>query len=196
VPRRLYRQLIGFDPSDAALTNLASLWGANGDVRAVASAIVRSPEFLTPAAIGIRAKTPVELIVSGAKALRVDLGATDLGWQMNSFMNQHPFFPPNVSGWPSGKLWLNAGVTMTWCSIVQAFAQTAAQTNGGVPSRLLSSATPTTAAQVAARLCGVTDLTSATASALHSYATGATWDVNRAAGTLALVLVSPEFAIA
>jgi uncharacterized protein (DUF1800 family) len=156
---------------------------------------VRSSAFLSPAAIGSRVKTPVELIVSGAKALGFDLTASDYSWQMRDFLSQHPFYPPNVSGWPVGNLWLNAGVAMTWCGLVQDFAVASVKASGGVASQLFSSASPSTAPHAAARLCGITDLSPASASGLSSYATASTWNLNRAAGTLALVLLSPEFAV-
>ena len=195
VPRRLYRELVGLEPDKATLDHLATTFGTTGDVKGVVKAIATSPAFLSAAAIGAKVKTPVELIVSGAKALGFDLSTADYGWQMRDFLNQHPFFPPNVSGWPAGHVWLNAGVTMTWCSIAQDFAVASSKASGGVAAKLLATASPSTAPTVAARLCGITDLSPASASGLATYARGAKWDINRAAGTLALVLVTPEFAV-
>ena len=108
-------------------------------------------------------------------------------------MNQHPFFPPNVSGWSPGRRWLNSAVAMTWCGIVQQFAATARNATAGVVPQLVASANATTAPAVAARMCGLTDLSAATQSGLASYASGAAWNADRAAGLLSLVLVSPEF---
>ncbi len=193
VPRRLYRELVGLEPDAATLDTLATAFGPSGDVRAVVSAIVKLPAFLSEAAVGAKAKTPVELVVSGAKALGIDLSTIDLSWQLRDLFGQHPFLPPNVSGWPAGKRWLNTSVAMTWCAIVQQFVVRARDAADGVASRLLTSATPATAPAAAARLCGLTDLSTATAAGLSNYAAAAPWNLDRAAGTLALVLVSPEF---
>ena len=193
VPRRLYRELVGLEPDAATLGQLAGAYGPTGDVRAVVSAIVNLPAFLSDPAIGCRAKTPVELMVSAAKALRFDLSAVDYTWQMRDLLGQYPFLPPNVSGWPAGKRWLNTGVAMTWCGMLQDFIAGSRNATGGVVQQLLTSASPATAPAAAARMCGITDLSPATASALSSYASGAAWNVDRAAGTLALVLLSPEF---
>jgi hypothetical protein len=135
----------------------------------------------------------VELVVSGAKALGFDLSTVDLSWQLRDLFGQHPFLPPNVSGWPAGKRWLNTSVAMTWCGIVQQFVGTSRNTAGGVVGRLLASASPATAPTAAARMCGITDLSPATATGLANYVAAAPWSLDRAAGTLALVLVSPEF---
>ncbi len=193
VPRRLYRELVGLEPDTATLDTLAAAFGPAGDVRAVVSAIVHHPSFLSDAAIGAKAKTPIELVVSGAKALGIDLSTVDLSWQLRDLFGQHPFLPPNVSGWPAGRRWLNTSVVMTWCAIVQQFVATSRNTTGGVVAQLLATATPATAPAVAARMCGITDLTPATASGLASFVTSAPWNLDRAAGTLALVVVSPEF---
>jgi uncharacterized protein (DUF1800 family) len=195
IPARLYLELVGRAPDLATLKALGRLWGTTGDVRAVVSAIAHSSAFLAPAAIGSRVKSPVELIASGARALRFPLGASDYGWQMSTFMNQHPFFPPNVAGWPEGTTWLNAGVDMTWGGIVQDFARASAASTTGVAAELLRTSSPTTAPDVAARLCGIVDLSPTTARALHAYTTTGTWDRIRAAGALALVLVAPEFLV-
>ena len=195
VPARLYRELVGLAPDQATLAALATVWGRSGDVGAVVGAIAQSPAFLSSAAIGCKVRTPVELIAAGAKVTGFNLTTSDYGWQMSSFMNQHPFFPPNVSGWPAGTAWLNAGVAMTWGAIVQDFVTASVASSTGVVAKLLASATATTAPTVAAKLAGITDLSKATAQALATYAAGGAWDIDRAAGTLALVLVSPEFTV-
>jgi hypothetical protein len=53
---------------------------------------------------------------------------------------------------------------------------------------------PAQAATEAARLACITDLTLSTRNALSTYAAGGKWGIDRAAGTLGLLLVSPEFA--
>lgn len=193
VPRRLFRELVGLEPDAATLDQLAAAFGSTGDVKAVVSAIVHLPVFLADAAISAKAKTPIELLASAAKVLRFDLSAADYSWQLRDLMGQYPFLPPNVSGWPAGKRWLNTAVAMTWCGILQEFVSASRSATNGVVAQLLASATAATAPAVAARMCGIPDLSSATASGLGSYATGGTWNLDRAAGVLALVLLSPEF---
>ena len=195
IPARLYQELVGHAPDVATLKSLGTRWGTVGDVRSVVSAIAHSPAFLAPAAIGSRVKSPVELLASGARVMGYPLGSSDYGWQLSSFMNQHPFFPPNVSGWPEGTLWLNAGVDMTWGGIVQDFASASAASPNGVAAKLWLTESPRSAPAAVARHCGITDLTESTARALHEYTTSGSWDRFRAAGAMALVLVSPEFLV-
>jgi hypothetical protein len=66
---------------------------------------------------------------------------------------------------------------------------------GSAVQRLFTSTSGAAAGVAAARMCGIVDLSPATASSLASYAGGGSWTVDRAAGTLGLVLVSPEFSV-
>ena len=195
IPARLFRELVGYAPDRATLRSLGELWGTDGDVRAVVSAIVRSPAFLAPEAIGTRIKSPVELLASGARVMGFPLGSSDYGWQLSSFMNQNPFFPPNVAGWPEGAMWLNAGVDMTWGSIVQDFAAATAASSSGRPR---SSGWRSPHAPPRPPPCGCAgSRTSRRRPPARSTRTrrAGSWDRYRAAGTLALVLVSPEFLV-
>ena len=56
-------------------------------------------------------------------------------------------------------------------------------------------AAPAATAAAAARLCGITDLSNATSAAIASYIASGPWTATQAAGTLALVLLSPEFSV-
>ncbi len=139
-------------------------------------------------------KSPVELLASGARVMGFPLGPSDYGWQLSSFMNQHPYFPPNVSGWPEGTLWLNAGVDMTWGGIVQDFAAASAASSKGMAAKLWLRESPLSAPAAAARLCGITDLRA------HRQGAPPVHD-GRVVGplpsgrSLALLLVSPEFLV-
>ncbi len=195
VPARLHRELTGLAPSTATLKTLGALWGNTGNVLAVVEAIVKSPTFLSAAAIGSKVKTPVELMISGARVMQFKLGPTDYGWQLSTFMNQHPFYPPNVSGWPAGRIWLNSGVTMSWGSIVQDFATASLADPKGTAQVLLSKSNKAGAPGTAVHLCGLSGVSTTTMKALVSYVNAGPWSRERAAGLLALVLVSPEFAI-
>jgi uncharacterized protein (DUF1800 family) len=195
VPRRMYRELVGLEPDAATLDALAGAYGTAGDLRALVTAVVNLPAFLSDAAIGAKAKTPVELVVAGAKVLGFDLSTVDLTWQLRDLFGQHPFLPPNVSGWPAGRRWLNTAVAMTWCGIVQQFLSATRTLTGGAVQRLFTSTSPAGAPAAAARMCGVVELTPATASSLASFVAGGSWTVDRAAGVLGLVLLSPEFSV-
>jgi hypothetical protein len=111
---------------------------------------------------------------------------------------QHPFFAPNVSGWPSGSTWLHAGTLVTWSKV--SFWLTCLD-NGKADSaivsptirRLKAEATGATGGALALKLAGLYDVSPQTTQAVRDYAAAGPWDHWRAAGTLALALQSPEF---
>jgi uncharacterized protein (DUF1800 family) len=193
VPARLYRELVGLEPSTATLEVLRPSWTASGDVRAVVTAICNLPDFLDDTAIGSKVKTPIDLLVSAGRVLNIDMTKTDFGWQLRDILGMHPMFPPNVGGWPAGTRWLNAGGLMCWNGFAQVLAMSARNTPGS-PVAQLAAVPPAQAATEAARLACITDLTASTTNALNTFAAGAKWGLDRAAGTFALLLVSPEFA--
>ena len=194
VPKRVYRELVGFDPDPATLDGLAAAFGPTGDLNALVAAIAARPEFLSDAAIGCRVKSPVELVASAAKALGVhDLSSFQLSWQMRDMMGQQPFLPPNVSGWPSGPRWLHAGYLMTWCSLANAFVGSVRNVPGSPVQQLFAGANKTTAATVGAGLVGLASLQPSTTAALATYAGAGSWTIDRAAGVITLLLLSPDF---
>ena len=103
VPARFYRELTGLVASPEVLQALAPAWGPDGNIAALVTAIANRPEFLSDQAIFSKVKTPVELLVSATRLLGWGGLTTDanLGWLLRE-QAQHPFTPPNVSGWPKG----------------------------------------------------------------------------------------------
>jgi uncharacterized protein (DUF1800 family) len=200
VPRRLYRELVGLEPDNATLVALAAAWGANGDIAATVAAIARRPEFVSDAAIRSRVKSPVELVVAASRVLGVQefphLGLWWVLWQLR----QHPFLPPNVSGWPSGSSWLHAGTLVNWSGPVQWIAFSDDGTDGVAANlqlpavrRLFVEGNSLTGGDLALQLAGLHDVSLQTLGAVRAYAAAGQWSYARAAATLCLVLQSPEF---
>ena len=192
VPRRLYRELMGREPTTAQLDALGTTWGNHGDVGAVVSAIAQDPLFLDASTMATKVRTPVELVAAAARILRVDLASVSLGWELRDLMGQHPLVPPNVSGWPAGTRWLSTSVVLTWSAVVQALVTRSYSIPDG-PIQQLHAAGASAAATEAIRLTCLTEATAGTQQALAAYAGGAAWTVDRAAGCVAVALLSPEF---
>ena len=195
VPRRLWRELVGVDPTPAQLGSLAAAWGSHGDVAATVEAIVTDPAFLDPACFATKVRTPVELVVGAARVLRVDLTSVRIGWELRDLMGQHPLMPPNVAGWPGGTRWFSTSIFLTWSQLVTQLVGRSLQLSAG-PIDELHAAGAAGAADEAIRLTCLTEATPGTRAALGDYATAGSWNRDRAAGTLALALLSPEWSVA
>ena len=77
------------------------------DMRPLLRMILTSQAFYSDKAIGTQIKSPIQLVVGSARILGID--APDrraLGSALNQ-MGQVPLEPPNVKGWPGGRMWIN-----------------------------------------------------------------------------------------
>ena len=92
--------------------NLLAAYGADVDLSALSRALFTDPEFLGSTARYALVKQPVEYVVGALRALKIspptDGAAKDSRTLRATLdgLGQLPFYPPNVGGWPSGRLWL------------------------------------------------------------------------------------------
>jgi uncharacterized protein (DUF1800 family) len=117
VAGRLWQQLASDSPpSPQTLDRLVTAYGPARDLRALTRAILTDDEF-----IGSRAaivNTPVEWLVGVIRTLGVSVEAPGRMKLLNDTLKalgQRPFYPPDVGGWPHGRVWMStasAGVRM------------------------------------------------------------------------------------
>jgi uncharacterized protein (DUF1800 family) len=80
----------------------------NWDFRPVIRTMLLSKAFYSPKAIGTQIKSPVQLVVGLARQLEVEWGERFRPMvQTLDAMGQVPLMPPNVKGWPGGRMWIN-----------------------------------------------------------------------------------------
>ena len=109
VATRLWQQLASDDPpSAAAFDRIVTAYGPNRDLRALTRAILTDDEFISTRAAVVN--TPVEWVVGVIRTLRIPL---DTPKRLNTVdatlkaLGQRPFYPPDVGGWPRGRVWLS-----------------------------------------------------------------------------------------
>ena len=212
VPQRLYRELMGFDPSAAALDDMADVWMPDGNLPALVAHIARRPEFLADDSIGNRVKSPVELMVSAVRVLgRVDLWQARVS-NLTKLMHQRPEAPPNVSGW-QGSNWLSPGHIVVWSDVANTlctsdrgasydgtkYAVPGSQQNTHLRA-FFAAADRTTAADMALAMAGLDNVSSQTRQAIDTFAKeestpGEPWTWARACGVMQMVFISPEFLV-
>ena len=74
----LCQRFISDDPPEAMVTRIAGVFQqTDGDLRAVTSAILTSPEFLSPSSYEMKIKSPLEFAVSAVRATESSLVASD-----------------------------------------------------------------------------------------------------------------------
>jgi uncharacterized protein (DUF1800 family) len=103
-------------------------------LRPMLRTLFTSKAFYSPAAIGSQIKSPIQLVVGTVRALGVEMpGAQQLYGAMQQ-MGQIPFEPPNVKGWPGGRMWINTSTLFVRYNTAIALA-------GGTPTGRLRRAT-------------------------------------------------------
>ncbi len=106
---RLWQQLASDDPPSApALDRFVAAYGPRRDLKALTRAILTDDEFVGSRAAIIN--TPVEWLVGVIRTLRVPLDSSAQLKKVDTTLKglgQQPFYPPDVGGWPHGRVWLS-----------------------------------------------------------------------------------------
>ncbi len=187
VTRRLYRHLVGTEPEEGRLVELAEGFRSSGlEIRPLVRAIVTGDDF--HAAVRNRPRCPVEWFVAALRTLgHGPDDPLDPWWTMQ--LGQVPFRPPNVAGWPDDERWLGANQVL-----LRASTAFAALPDGVLPDHVVDRVEPTVASVLAH--CGVHDASEVTLATLRralddqgEYAQGL--DL-----LILLTLLSPEFSLA
>jgi uncharacterized protein (DUF1800 family) len=109
VAGRLWQQLASDSPpSPQALDRLVTAYGPGRDLRALTRAILTDNEFISSGAAIVN--TPVEWLVGVIRTLGVPLDAMGRMKMLNDTLKalgQRPFYPPDVGGWPHGRVWMS-----------------------------------------------------------------------------------------
>ncbi|MCW2525300.1 MAG: hypothetical protein JWM76_160 [Pseudonocardiales bacterium] len=109
ITSRMYRQFVSDrDPSPAVVNRMVAAYGHRRDLSSLIRTLFTDPSF--DAGAGSYVIGPVEWLVGAVRALGLrpapGAPARTLLAVLRS-LGQVPFYPPNVSGWPSGQAWLS-----------------------------------------------------------------------------------------
>jgi hypothetical protein len=77
------------------------------ELRPMLRTMLLSKAFFDPKNIGAQIKSPIQLVVGTARAIGVRLPENNRLNRVLEQMGQVPLMPPNVKGWPGGKMWIN-----------------------------------------------------------------------------------------
>jgi uncharacterized protein (DUF1800 family) len=188
IASRMWFRLASSDtvPADT-LARLIAAYGPGRDLTALARAVFSDAAFTGDAARYALVKQPVEYVVGTLRALKItppssgsDKNSAVLRTVLNG-LGQVPFAPPNVGGWPSGRLWLTTAATQSRIT----FAEWAAA--AGDLSEVADAA-PNARIDAAAHLLGVDAFSDRTRAALADVAADPR-------ALVALALLSPEYAV-
>jgi uncharacterized protein (DUF1800 family) len=188
VAARVYVYIVGSVPTRERATEMASVFRkANYEIRPLLENIVGAPEFLSQRLS--RPKFPIEWFVGAVGALgkaREGEDADIYPWTLEQ-MDQLPYKPPNVAGWPVSPKWLSAS---------QQLGRAAYAWNSSWRIHPLEGKDLVEAALVR---CSLYECSTATLATLHNAAlasAGSADALSVSRRLLTAVLVSPEYSLA
>jgi uncharacterized protein (DUF1800 family) len=155
-----------------------------GDIKAVMTALFLHPEFQSPAVRQGLVKQPVEYVVGAMRAAGVrprDLEITGPNlFSSLGDLNQVPFDPPSVGGWPGNGYWISTATAMARLRFANALV-------GSAKLDWLSTTPPAQRPDVLAARLGIDRFTATTTAGLAKS--------TAPRQQFALALVSPEFVL-
>ncbi|HEX8523831.1 MAG TPA: DUF1800 domain-containing protein [Tepidisphaeraceae bacterium] len=108
ISSKLFKFFAYDDVEEPLAESMAALLRENKyELRPLLRAIFTSQAFYTEKAIGTQIKSPVQLVVGTVRMLGLDMPAAPVLQGALNQMGQVPLMPPNVKGWPGGRMWIN-----------------------------------------------------------------------------------------
>jgi uncharacterized protein (DUF1800 family) len=94
----------------------------NYDIKKLLEDIFTSDWFYNEKNIGIKIKSPIELLAGIRRFLPLTMDNDDAQLLFQRVLGQTLFYPPNVAGWPGGKNWIDSSTLMVRLQIPQAIS--------------------------------------------------------------------------
>ncbi len=171
--------------TDPVVADVAAVFRESGNISAVMKALFRHPQFLSTAARQGLVKQPIEWVVGSLRALGMRANEFDVvGPNLLTTLrdlNQVPFNPPSVGGWPQNGYWLSTATALARLRFANGLA-------GRANLTWLSGASAASRPELLARQLGIDGWSRSTQDGLAKASNPRT--------QLTLALTSPEYVLA
>jgi uncharacterized protein (DUF1800 family) len=108
ISRELFNYFAYEDIEEGVADSLAEQLRENKwELRPTLRTLFTSKAFYSDKAIGSQIKSPVQLVAGTVRMLGLETPQPRLMMSALNQMGQVPFTPPNVKGWPGGRMWIN-----------------------------------------------------------------------------------------
>jgi uncharacterized protein (DUF1800 family) len=113
ITTKLYRFMVNEQADEKIVTQLAGSFYKSGyDISKLLEQIFLSEWFYDKNNIGVKIKSPVELIVGVRRMLPMEFQNEEAILLYQRLLGQILFYPPNVAGWPGGRNWIDSSSLM------------------------------------------------------------------------------------
>lgn len=104
ITRKMYRYYVNEEVNENRVKELAEFYFMNQyNTGALLKKMFSSAWFFDEENIGCKIKTPIEFLVGISRQFRIKYHRSETLVKLQDLLGQKLFFPPNVSGWPKGK---------------------------------------------------------------------------------------------
>ncbi|MES2733488.1 MAG: DUF1800 domain-containing protein [Bacteroidota bacterium] len=109
ISQKIYQYFVNEKVDPKRIQNLADRFYKSGyDIKDLMEYIFTADWFYEPQNIGVRIKSPLELITGLTKTLDIHFEERDSLLFIQKVLGQMAFYPPTVAGWPEGKNWIDS----------------------------------------------------------------------------------------
>jgi uncharacterized protein (DUF1800 family) len=113
ITQKIYKFFVNDQVDHHKIESLAEgFYQSNYDLQKLMNEIFLSNWFYDEKNIGIRIKSPVELMVGVRRLIPMELERPEAQLLFQRVLGQVLFYPPNVAGWPGGKNWIDSSALM------------------------------------------------------------------------------------
>nr|HMT28955.1 DUF1800 family protein [Bacteroidia bacterium] len=113
ITTKIYKYFVNHIPDKIRITQLSTeFYNSEYDIEFLMKKIVSSEWFYNKENIGVRVKTPLELIAGISKLFNIKFEDPLLRLPIQKVLGQSLFDPPNVAGWPEGLGWIDSSSLM------------------------------------------------------------------------------------
>ncbi len=118
ITEKIYRYLVHHIPDPEVLETWSDYFYESGyHITSLLRKIFESDHFYADQHIGSRIKSPVEFLVGMMRLFHVHFGAPEGPVYIQKILGQILFLPPNISGWPEQRAWIDSSSMMARLSI-------------------------------------------------------------------------------
>lgn len=120
ITAKIYKFFVSENVDESIVNKLSdSFYSSNYDIKKLMNDIFSSSWFYDKKNIGNRIKSPVELMVGMMRTLPMHIQNPENLIVYQKLLGQMLLYPPNVSGWPNGKSWIDSSTLMLRLQIPQ-----------------------------------------------------------------------------
>lgn len=120
ITKKIYTFFVNEKPDLSIIKNLSQNFYQSGyDIKKLMNEIFSSSWFYDKKNIGNRIKSPTELFAGMMRILPMEIQNPENIMVYQKLLGQMLLYPPNVSGWPHGKSWIDSSTLMLRLQIPQ-----------------------------------------------------------------------------